>query len=390
MDFSQDKIILPEFTNSSLGIPAAYLNFFGADSVTPPLPELELDLNQKNPRNVIFLLMDAMGSGILERHLPPSSFLRSNLQKDLTAIYPCTTVCVTSSLFSGLPPISHAWLAWALYFKEWNQVIEVHPYRDAFGGQLIDPAEKNILTFMDFETIFEKIERATDHQVKVDCLFTDVARPRLVQLAGDRLTSVSSLEGMLLEIEAICRQPGQHFVVGYWKSPDDLLHHFGLSSEKVGEFLTSADRLFRKYIPRFEEAATLITADHGMQDITTHFRLDQIEPLNELVLPYPSGDSRSKMIAVTPGKEDLFAERFNKEFGSEFLLLPAEEVLARGYFGEGPIHPKVRDFLGTFMAIGTSHSDLLYAPAGGKAPKEFKGHHAGISADEMRVPLILC
>jgi len=388
MNFQQN-IVCPDYNHSNLGIISSVLNYYAVPSSTKSSTDVDSLLAQKRPRNVIFLLIDAMGTGILNRHLPEDGFLRSHRRRDLTAVYPCTTVCVTSSFFSGLQPVSHAWLAWSLYFKEWDECIEVFPYRDAFTGEPIDPNEKNILDFMGFRTIFEQIEHNADRKIKIDCIFTDVARQRLVQIAGDRLTKAHTLEELFQNIELKCAEEGDHFIIGYWKSPDDLLHNNRLSHESVTEFLSKTDSLLEQYSPRFSDAVGIISADHGMQDIFNHFHLDQISPLSELMNHYPSGDPRAKAISVIPGKEDLFASRFERELGDEFILLSADEFLRRGFLGEGPLHPKVKDFLGSFIALGVGHSDLLYAPPGAKPPKEFKGHHAGLTEDEMQVPLIL-
>ena len=389
MNFQKPEILFPDYSNCNLGIFSSYLKHYGLSPVSPSLPIVDQILDQKHPRNIVFILMDALGSTILERHLPPQSFLRSHHAGDLIAGYPCTTVCVTTSFFSGLLPISHAWLAWSLYFKEWNQCIEVYPYRDAFTGERINPEEKNILDSMGFETIFEQIEKATENQVKVECVFSDKVRTRQVQMAGKHLTSVPTFEEMLQAIDRKCQEKGEHIIICHWKSPDDLLHNFGLESEQVTTFLADSDRLLAKYVPHFADSSLIITADHGMQQIENHFRLDNIDPLNELLAHYPSGDPRAKAIAVLPGKQDLFANRLKQETGDEFLLVPAEEVIKKGFLGDGPVHPRIADFLGDFLVIGQSYSDLLYTPPGGRPPKLFKGHHAGLTKDEMLVPLIM-
>ena len=115
MSFQKPEILFPDYSNSNLGIISSYLRHYGLSPVSPSLPVVDQMLDQKHPRNIIFILIDALGSTILERHLPEKSFLRSHHVRDLTAGYPCTTVCVTSSFFSGLLPISHAWLAWSLF-----------------------------------------------------------------------------------------------------------------------------------------------------------------------------------------------------------------------------------------------------------------------------------
>ncbi len=383
------EIVFPDYTNSNLGIISSFLKYYQVACSTPSIPEIDRKLSSKKYRNIAFFLIDAMGTRILEENLPADSFLRSHLSKEITAVYPSTTVCVTSSFFSGLQPISHAWLAWSLYFKEWNQNIDVFPYRDSFSGDLIDRNEKNILKFMDFDTIFSKIESSTENKVKIHYVFTDVARPRLVALSEKYLTKIGSFESLLETALEKSKEPDENFIFGYFKSPDDLLHKNGLTHPSVSEFLEMADETFKNFADQFEDTLIIITADHGMQDMENHFHLNLIQPLNELLRNFPAGDPRAKSLYIKPGKEDLFAERFARECGDEFLLFKHEEFLSKHLLGEGPVHPKIKDFVGDFMACGIGHSDLLYAPEGAPGPREFKGHHAGLTAEEMLVPLII-
>jgi predicted AlkP superfamily pyrophosphatase or phosphodiesterase len=385
----KNQIIFPDYSNNNLGIISSLLRYYNIPCATPSISELDDELASKKYRNVVMVLMDAMGSRILEKNLSTDSFLRRNLRKELTAVYPCTTVCVTSSFFSGLQPVSHSWLAWSLYFKEWKQVIDLFPYRDSFTGDLIDRNEKNVLDFMNFDPILPKIEESTQGSVKIHCVFTDIARPRLVDLAGKYLTKIGSFESLLQTTLEKSREPGDHFIFSYYKSPDDLLHKNGLTHPEVSEFLEDIDRLFAEYADQFEDTLMIITADHGMQDINNHFYLNSVQPLNELLRNFPAGDPRAKFLYVHPGREDAFAERFKREFGNEFLLFSQDEFLSKKMLGEGRMHPKVKDFLGDFIACGIGNSDLLFAPDGFRPPKEFNGHHAGLTAEEMFVPLIL-
>lgn len=383
------EIIFPDYADCNLGIIASILKHYQIEISTPSNPEIDRKLASGAYRNVIFFLLDGMGTRVLEKNLGADSFLRRNSLRSLKAVYPSTTTCVMSSLFSGLQPISHAWLAWSLYFREWHQNIDLFPYRDSFTGELIRREEKNVLDFMDFQPIFPCIEEATAGEVNIHCVFTEITRPRLMDLAANYLTKINSFSALAETALQKSRLPGQNFIFAYYKSPDDLMHRHGVTHPLVSEFLAEADRTLVAHAEQFEDALVIISADHGMLEMENHFRLDEIPPINELLREFPAGDPRAKMIPVQPGKEDLFAQRFKREFGDEFLLFSREEFLSRGFLGAGDVHPKVNDFLGDFVACGVGTSDLLYSPPGGKPAAALLGHHAGLTADEMLVPLIL-
>lgn len=382
--------VYPDESRSNLTIISSILESYRAGFSQPTCEAVDEMLRERPRRNLIFLLLDGMGSAILDSHLPEDGFLRSHKRADLTAVYPSTTVCVTSSFFSGMPPISHAWLAWQLYFAEWNQCIEMYSYRDAYTHEMVDLNRKNFLATMDYESIFARIERVAPKEPEISCIYSDITRQRLMEQAGERLIFASDFESLLASTAKKCAEPGDHLIFAYWKSPDAILHPEGPRSEMVTAFMESADALLNQYVPTFADANLIITADHGMLEMNNHFSLEQYPDLDGLLRNYPAGDGRAKMLYVQNGKEDLFASRFQREFGNEFMLMSADEVLNKGLLGSGPIHPRTRGFLGDFLAIGISRSDLVYKPEGARPPKLFLGHHAGLTAAEMIVPLILC
>ncbi|MBO7336886.1 MAG: phosphodiesterase, partial [Lachnospiraceae bacterium] len=71
---------------------------------------------------------------------------------------------------------------------------------------------------------------------------------------------------------------------------------------------------------------------------------------------------------------------------ADFILLTKEEVLESRLFGSGPEHPLFRDMLGDFLAVATGDKALFAKP--GEDPG-FKAMHAGLTTEEMQIPLIV-
>lgn len=84
--------------------------------------------------------------------------------------------------------------------------------------------------------------------------------------------------------------------------------------------------------------------------------------------------------------KQAFLEAFNKHFKEDFLLLSQEGVIKKQLFGEGIIHPKFKDFLGDYIAIAISDVSLFNTQEG---CQKFIGVHAGLTAEEMDIPLII-
>ena len=113
-------MILPDYDNSVLSTVASILKRYGGESRYPRIPELDA-LMRPAPKHVVMLLLDGMGQLALDAHLPEDSFLRRNLLRTVTAVFPSTTAASTTAYYAAQSPNEHGWLGWSLYFKECAQ-----------------------------------------------------------------------------------------------------------------------------------------------------------------------------------------------------------------------------------------------------------------------------
>ena len=90
---------------------------------------------------------------------------------------------------------------------------------------------------------------------------------------------------------------------------------------------------------------------------------------------------------VKPEKKVQFETEFNRQLGKDFMLLTKEQVLERKLFGEGVPHKKVDDFLGDYLAVAIGNISIDHELPSWR--NVHKGQHAGLTVDEMTVPLIV-
>ena len=91
----------PDYQNSILNLVNSILHNYGAPHRYTTLPEAD-EILKKDYRHVVLLVLDGMGVSVLERFLPEESFLRSHFQKEISSVFPPTTVAATTTLESGL------------------------------------------------------------------------------------------------------------------------------------------------------------------------------------------------------------------------------------------------------------------------------------------------
>lgn len=75
-----------------------------------------------------------------------------------------------------------------------------------------------------------------------------------------------------------------------------------------------------------------------------------------------------------------------KEFGEKFILLNHEQVINEKLFGDGDDNPNFNDMIGDFLAVAIGDLSIYSSKW---EVDFFKGVHAGLTSDEMNIPLIV-
>ncbi len=368
------SIYFPNYDHSILSLSASLLHSYGAACPHPGLPLLDGHL-AKPRKNTVLIILDGLGSDILENLLPTDSFLRSHKVDDLSSVYPCTTTAATTTLMSGLSPLEHGWLGWSPWFREYGRVVDLFLDRDTFSGHTVTPSPgKLLLPYVDLVT---QIGRAAP-AVTV----TKVMPPF-------DPNGFASLALMAERIRQLCAQDGPQLVLVYWHEPDTLMHSEGPYSTAVRADVAASDLLLGELAQTIKDTLFIISADHGQIEVEREVYLDDIPELSDCLILPPSLESRAISLFVKPERKLEFAQRFEAMFGDCYLLLPREEVFARGLFGPGTPHHKIDDFIGDYLACATGGTIIRYRSPFVRPHTPFKGHHAGLCHQEMVVPLIV-
>jgi predicted AlkP superfamily pyrophosphatase or phosphodiesterase len=115
---------LPDYNNCLVNLSNSILKKFGARTTAGTLPLADKYLEGEY-KNVVLLILDALGTSIVERHLEENGFFRSHMAGALDSVYPPTTVAATTSILSGLYPNEHGWLGWDVYYPQINKNVTV-------------------------------------------------------------------------------------------------------------------------------------------------------------------------------------------------------------------------------------------------------------------------
>lgn len=365
-------IVYPDYDESILSIISSILKYYGYDNHHKTLEVLDKEL-AKNYKNVVLMLFDGMGDSTIKRFLKKDDFLMQNYVKDISSVCPSTTACAIPTVESGLAPIEHAWLGWNMYFKEYDANITV--LKNTYEDSNEEIKDCNVARkYIPYENVFKKIEKSTFGIVKAH----DVSK------YSDTNEFVYSCEEMLQKLVKITKNGRRNYIYTYLEEPDSIMHVLGVDHEYVKENVRYINSLLCELSENLSNTLIIITADHGLLNTRTKY-LSNFPTLQNMLIRKPCFESRAMNFFVKEEYLTKFKREFEKTFRDEFILLSKKEVLERNMFGKGEINPKIDDFLGDYIAFAISDVALVWDKGG----LDLSARHAGLTKDEMRVPLIM-
>jgi len=359
----------PDYRNSILNVTNSILKHYGAEAAYATLPELDAAL-EKGYRHVFLVLLDGFGVNLF-KFLEENSGMKRDFKKEITSVFPPTTVAATNAVMSGLPPYVTGYIGWTQYFKNEDANVIVFYNQDFYDFEK-KLEEKLSEKYLKYESIYEKIRKASP-DVETFELFPNF-RP-------DGYPTFGSQVDRAIEI---ARRPNRTFAYVYWSEPDATEHKHGVEVLETAAMVRELNREYERLTNSLGgDSLVVLIADHGQVDVEEIFVLDD-EELMACLVRKPSIEPRACNFFVKKEKKEEFVSLFRRKYGDKFLLYSKERLYQEELLGTGKKHPLLDDFLGDFLAI--SVGPYIFNMVG---VKTYKGHHAGLTRDEMLVPLII-
>lgn len=368
----------PNYQNSSFNSINSILHYYGVINDHKSLDSLDKILNEGRYKKIVFLVMDGFGQNIIKKYLKDSFIDRKNIGP-ISSVFPSTTTAAMNTYYSGLSPLNHAWLGWSTYFKECSRTINLFPGTDRYNGDLVKFNYKDLI---DYENIFEQIKKVND--IEQICIYPKFLNNNYPV----KNIKYKSLNGLIKKIKNSLKGNNEKFIFAYCPEPDHTEHLNGPFDLKVEKILVKFNKLIEKNFSKIkDDTLIIISADHGLIDIKETIYLCDYPALLETLTMLPSIEPRAASFFVKKDRFLEFENLFYEIFNDKYHLFTKEEVLKNNLFGCGSIHPKADDFIGDYLAVATSNTLLDYKPSNDGFV--FKGHHAGMSKEEMNIPLIV-
>lgn len=363
------KVTKPDYNESIVNVVNSIYKFYGVSQYHPGLKDLDIFLQDKNYDHVILMVLDGLGYYNLKELLPEDAFLRKHLKRSISSVFPPTTVAATTSLQTGLTPIEHGWLGWNVYVKPEDDILTLFLNRSMTTGEFFnEPVVKNHLGYLN---AYHKIPNESGVSAygisPYENVPYDFSRP---------------LE-LFENIKKLTNKEERSYIYAYYENPDGLMHEYGITHDKVKASVQFLNNQIEDLSKSVSNSLIIVTADHGHVNVENVY-LNEYPELEECLIREPSIEPRAVNFFVKEDQKVFFEKRFNEVFAETFVLYSKEDYLKEAFFGVGTPHPLAMDALGDYIAISISNLCLIT-----EGYPKFKGHHAGGTTKEMKVPLIL-
>ncbi|TYP88334.1 alkaline phosphatase family protein [Blastococcus xanthinilyticus] len=344
-----------------------------------PADPLDLTAALHGARRVAVLLVDGLGADLVRAHadLAPTLAAMTSPAGDLAAPCPSTTPVSLTTLGTGLPPGSHGVLGFVTEVPGEGRTLNHTQWADD-----PDPA-----AWVAQPTVFQ---RAAADGVAVTAVGPWAYAGSGLTVAAYRGAEYTGAVGpgdLTALVRAALDAGPRALVYGYMAELDLTGHVRGVDSPSWRAQLALVDRVVAQLVDGLpDDAALLVTADHGMLDVPAHTRLDlDDEPDLADGVRLLAGEPRARYVHTEPGAEADVLDRWRGVLGNRAWVVGRDEAVASGIFGR--VDDALAARIGDVVALARG-SWALITPRLEPGPSRLAAYHGSLTATELAIPLL--
>lgn len=353
---------------------------------------------------VILFLLDGFGWRFFAKYADRLPLLRrivdEGVATKLTTQFPSTTSAHVSTLHLGLPVTESGVFEWWYYEPLLDRLFSPLPFSVKGEHGLERPGLPPEALFPT-QTLYQELASAG---IKAYCSqHRDQARSAFSQVAckGATMLPFRTLpEGLVNLTEAVAAERERAYFCVYVDVVDGISHQHGPDSRQVEAEIEALWYLLEKIVHASlqgeRRTLLLFTADHGQTAVTSHdaFYLDERVPEISRWLRTTRG---GQPLVPAGGPRDMFLylkeehlteghEALTAALRGHAAVHRTSTLLEEGAFGLRPT-ARLLDRLGNLTILPHAHK-LVWWHEGGRFALHYKGHHGGLSAEEMETLLL--
>jgi predicted AlkP superfamily pyrophosphatase or phosphodiesterase len=335
-------------------------------------------------RNAVVVLVDGLGADALKARSGHARTLAAHpaSRSVLESGFPTTTAAGLASLTTGVAPGQHGLVGYSVLDAAHDRVVNQLSGWDA----QLDP-----LTWQRAPTLFETaVARGFDAVVIGPARYSDSGFTHAV-LRGARYLAAGSIADRMQRAAAELRAPGPgRLIYVYVPELDSAAHAHGLDSAEWIGALETTDAALRDLVTTLRRGdGLLVTADHGVLDISAHSHVLLDDSLGLLAgIRHIAGEPRCLQLHFEPDADhEAIVARWRESEGARSWVVTRSEAIEAGWFGE--VLPEVVPRIGDLLVAARKNIAYYDARPGASAGgRSMVGQHGSWSPAERRVPLI--
>jgi hypothetical protein len=336
-------------------------------------------------RNLVLVVVDGLGYRYLTARGAGSAFA-ARLRGSLTSVFPSTTATAITTTMTGRAPREHGLTGWHLWLEETNTVTAILPLRARDGGAAVavDPA-----SLFPCASFFDRIALPSfvvSPRAIIDSTFNTRHCGRAAKRPYERPADFFPTVARTLRESA-----ARKLIYAYYAEFDSTAHAAGVGSQAVATEFAALDAAFGRFLDDIagSDTAVVVTADHGFIDSPPEHRVElDAHPRLAALLARPlCGERRVAYAYVKDGADAAFREYLGEHLPDAVEPVPRDTLLSSGWFGPGPVHPRLAARVGDYALLMRDDWTIKdWLPGEKRHP--MIGVHAGLTPDEMLIPLV--
>ena len=358
---------------------------------------------------VIVLLIDALGWCFIEPRLDRYPFLRrfrdQGVVSMLTSQFPSTTSAHMTTLGTGLTPGESGVFEWFYYEPMVDRIITPLLFslagddgRDTLRQLNVDPNQI-------YPPPLVRQQMIADNVKLYNLIHGDYANSVYsTHMKGDgkSIPFKGHSEGLVNLAQAVINEPGRAYFFHYVDTIDSLLHQYGPGAPQVEAELDSLLYALETHLHgtldgNAHNTLLLLTADHGQIGVAPQktIYLNQRDPgLVDLLRNtrdgqpiYYGGSGRDMFLYIKPERIEEAITRLIAVLDGAADVCRVSDLIAHGYFGPTTPSETFLSRVGNLVVL-PAQGQLVWWYVNEKSEQRFRGHHGGLSPEEMEIGLL--
>lgn len=390
-----------------INVPATALDVLGVRDASDPVPLADLDPALcDGVKQVVMVLADGLGYGQLERlcESGETPFLASLVERarrresaqllECTTIFPSTTAAAVTTMHTARTPQEHGNIAYFLWLEEFGRVTQMLRWcrADRRRGSYFDDPNLDPRRYVQVPSIHTRLRDAGGRSYVIEPeIFRGQAMERMHGVDAEFVgCAVPSMMGVRLRelLEARPWGGAPALVYAYWEGIDYVTHRLGPRgpehAAEAAAFDLSLGRALRARPPG--DTLVLLTADHGHAAVepTSFLDLHDDHELEALLRTPLAGEPRVPFFSTDHPAEVV--AHLRRRYPGAFFTFERDDGIEAGLFGRGAptlVKRRVGEVLG--LLDGDRAASIIRIEG---RPLRQRGSHGGMTADEMRIPVL--